>query len=119
MKPAVFLKRGCPFSMKVRLFLLEAGLLDRVDVRAFDNGSDEESRVAGELAPHFEKVTYPSARLADGSYKNGSDELIALFAGQYGIDAAALPTLQDYSTGVCANLIELFKENMSLKAKAG
>jgi hypothetical protein len=114
MKPAVFLKRGCPFSMKVRLFLLEAGLLDRVDVRAFDNGSDEESRVAGELAPHFEKVTYPSARLADGSYKNGS-----VFAGQYGIDAAALPTLQDYSTGVCANLIALFKENMSLKAKAG
>ena len=119
MKSAAFLKRGCPFSMKVRLFLLEAGLLDRVDVRAFQNGSDEERAIAEELAPHFEKVTYPSARLEDGSYRNGSDDLIAFFARQYGIDAAALPTLQDYSTGVCENLIALFKENMSLKAKAG
>lgn len=117
--PVVYLKRGCPFCMKVRLFLLEANLLSRVELRAFDTDTDEERSIGQELSAHFDKVTYPAVKLSQDTYINGSDDIVALFAKQWDINLSALDTFQDYSHGVFEHLIRLFQENMTLKSKLG
>ena len=65
-RPVVYLKKACPFSLKVRLFLLESGLLDKVDIHEVAPGSAEDEAVRKELEPHFEKVSFPAAQLSPG-----------------------------------------------------
>ncbi|QUT07810.1 glutathione S-transferase domain-containing protein [Sphingobium phenoxybenzoativorans] len=105
--------------MKVRLFLLEAGLLPEVDIKAFDPDTPDERSVSEELAPHFEKITYPSVKLSEGEYINGSDDIIALFAKRQGLDVGTFGTLQDYTEGVFEHLVRLYRENIELKARLG
>ena len=61
--PTLYVKQGCPFCLKLRIFMLESGLLDTVEVREFAVGSDEEQAIRAELAPHLEKISFPTAKL--------------------------------------------------------
>jgi glutathione S-transferase len=117
-KPVVYLKAFCPFSQKVRILLLEAGLLDRVEVRDFTPGGDEEQGIRRELTPHFEKVSIPAAQIAPGHYINDSDAIVATLAEMYGIDLERLPTLKNYIGGAFKQLMDLYKENRELKQQA-
>ncbi len=114
-RPVIYLNTQCPFCLKVRLFLLESGLRDRVELRQFDPGSPEETTIREELAPHFEKVSFPSAQLKPGEYINESDAIIGRLAADAGIDPGALPVLASYSEVALARLIQLFRENAELK----
>lgn len=114
-KPIVYCKQGCPFSLKVRLMLLEAGLLDEVEIRELAPDTQADKQAREELAPHFEKVSFPSAQIAPGRYIGDSDAIIAHFAEDAGVDAKQLPTLQAYAEGPFAQLGRLYGENMSLK----
>lgn len=116
--PVLYLKQGCPFCFKLRLFLLEAGLLERVEIREFAPDTEEEKAIRAELTPHFEKLGFPTAQLEPGRYLGDSDALVAHFAKVSGKDPAAMPTYQTYLGGVFKNLGQLFRENMELKKQA-
>lgn len=115
-RPVLYFNEQCPFCLKVRLFLLEAGLRSTVDVREFAPGSAGEAEVRAELAPHFEKVTFPTARFGS-DYVNDSDAIIARLAASANIDAAGLPVLTSYKEVALGRLIQLFRENAELKQK--
>lgn len=117
-RPVLYLKKGCPFCFKLRVFLLDAGLLSDFTIRRFAEGTDEEKAIRDELQPHFDKVSFPSAQVAPGKYKNDSDELIAFYAKEAKIDPVSLGTFQAYVEGPFSTLMSLFKENKELKKKA-
>ena len=115
--PTLYVKEGCPFCMKVRIFMLEAGVLDRVQVREFAVGSDEEQLIRAELALHLEKVSFPTAVLAPSEYLSESDAIIARFAETAGVDPAKLPTLRAYASGVMPQMMSMYRDNMELKKR--
>ena len=117
-RPVLYLNQHCPFCLKLMIFLSEAGLLRQFDVRKFVPGDEAEQEMKGELAPHFEKVTFPAAQLSPGQFKSGSDALITHYAGQAGVDPAEMPLLNYYVGGVFKRVGDLYKENMALKEQA-
>jgi hypothetical protein len=117
-KPVLYLKQGCPFCFKLRLFLLESGQLDAVSIREFASDTDEEKAIRAELEPHLEKVGFPAAQLAPGRYVVDSDVLVDHFARAGGADPAGLPTYQAYLAGPFQTIGRLFRENRELKSQA-
>ena len=114
-RPTLFFNEQCPFCMKVRIFLLEAGLRDAVEVRDFAPGSAEETAIKAMLATHLDKVTVPAAELAPGEFVADTATIIERLAGAAGVDAGALPVTGTYGQFVLPKLVELYRENMSLK----
>jgi glutaredoxin 2 len=114
--PVLYIKERCPHCFKVLLFMQEAGLLDRVEVRRFAAGSPEEQAIRDELAPHIEKVSFPAAPLSTGRYMTESDDIIDHFAAEAGVDKAQMPLLKHYVEGPYQNLSRLRKEIAELKA---
>jgi glutathione S-transferase len=117
-KPIVYLKQNCPFCLKVRLYLLEAGMLDAVEIHDFVSGSKLEEDIRGELSPHLAKVSFPAAQLEPGRYIAESDDIIAFLAVKSGREPASLPVLGNYVEGPFKMMMNLWKENQQLKAAA-
>jgi hypothetical protein len=115
--PTLFLKEGCPFCLKVRLFLLESGQLDQISIREFSPGTPEETEIRGILAPVLDKVTFPAAELSPGQYLADSDGIIAHFAGKAGVEPTQLPTYRSYIDGVFQRVRTLHRENAELKSR--
>lgn len=113
--PTLYLKQYCPFCLKVRIAVIEAGLENQVAVRQFAPGTDEEEAIRAELALHFEKVTFPSAQLEPGEYVSDSDAIVDALLDKVGVDKASLPVLDSYLNGAFASLMKLYRENMELK----
>jgi glutathione S-transferase len=116
--PTLYFKNGCPFCFKVRLFLLEAGLTDRVSIRSFEPGTQEEEAMRAELAPHLARISFPAAELEPGRFVTESDEIIAFLASHAGRDPDSLPVLRQYVDGPFKQIGLLFQENRALKAAA-
>ena len=76
-RPTLFFNEQCPFCMKVRIFLLESGLRDSVDIKEFSPGSAEETAIKQMLGTHLEKVSVPAAELSAGEYVADSGAIIA------------------------------------------
>jgi len=114
-RPVLFLKDKCPWCLKLRLFLLEAGLKDAVEERIFAAGDEAEAGIRAHLAPHLEKVTFPTIELAPGEFLQDSQAIIDLFAEREGIDVASLPVLDQYIRGPLATIGALRKELAALK----
>ena len=115
--PTLFVKDRCPFCLKVRIFMLEAGLLDRIHVREFVVGSDEEQVIRTELAPHFEEVSFPTVMLASDEYLSESDAIIARFADAADVDPTTLPTFRAYASGIMPQMMSMYGENMEMKKR--
>ena len=115
--PTVYLKTNCPFCLKVRIFLLEAGLMGKVKVRDFVQGEPEEQAIKDELAPHLEKVTFPAAEIAPGKFIADSDGIVGHFAGEAKVDPGQMTVLRNYVQGPFQRMMDLFRENRELKAK--
>jgi len=116
--PIFYLKEKCPFCLKVRIALLETGLADKVEIREFAPGTEAETEIRSELSPHLEKVSFPAAQIEPGNYIADSDAIIAQLQKIAKLDSAALPVLNAYVTGPFNGLMELYRENMELKARA-
>ena len=112
--PIIYVRQGCPFCMKLRLFLLETGQLASVSVREGQN-DEEHSQLAAHLAAHLGKASFPSAEIAPGEYLADSDALVDHFASKAGVDLAGQPTYQAFVGHVLPRLRQLFQENMELK----
>jgi glutathione S-transferase len=117
-KPIIYLLHGCPFCMKLRVFLLEAGLIDRIDIQLVEGGSEDKREVTGKLARHLPKVGFPAAEITQGQYMTDSDAIIAWFAEGAGIDPRTLPTFQDYVGGIFNRHLAMYRENVQLKQQA-
>ncbi|MBX5212150.1 glutathione S-transferase N-terminal domain-containing protein [Rhizobium sp. NZLR11] len=114
-KPSVYLLHGCPFCMKLRLFLLEANLIDKVDIQLVKSGSEELRHVKEKLAVHLPKVGFPTVELTPEQYMAESDDIIAWFTKRAGIDIETLPTFQDFVSGIFDRYLGMYRENMQLK----
>lgn len=117
-KPVLFMKKGCPFCLKVRLFLLESGLLPNVEVREGASPAEEQA-LRDELSPHVGKVSFPAAKFGADDYVVGSDEIIERLAKEAAVASGDLPTLTAYVDGPFRTLLELHRENAELKKQAG
>lgn len=116
-RPVLYLKQYCPFCLKLRLFALEADVRDRLDIRSFAAGSDEESAIRAELEGKAEKISFPMAQLVPGQYMAESDQILAQLSAMFGKDLAELPVFIDYADGAFPQMIELYKANHALKAQ--
>ncbi|WP_404476563.1 glutathione S-transferase N-terminal domain-containing protein [Novosphingobium sp. BL-52-GroH] len=114
-RPTLYFNAQCPFCLKVKIFLIEAGLGDSVDIVEFTPGSAEEPRIKQALAVHLDKVTVPAAEVAPGEYIADSDGIITRIAARAGIDPEGLPVLSAYKQVALDRIIGLFKENAELK----
>ncbi len=114
-RPVIYLKDKCPFCMKVRIFLLESGLRDKVVVKDFTPGTDAEQDIRGEVSPHLEKVSFPAAQVAPGEFLADSDGIIGHLAQGVGVDPGQMPVLKAYLEGPFQQIMTLFRENMELK----
>ena len=114
-RPTIYLKEKCPFCMKIRIFLLESGLRDQVDLKDFAPGTPEEQQVRDAVTPHLEKVSFPAAEVASGEYMADSDGIIARLAQRVGQDPGKMPVLKAYLEGPFQQIMTLFRENMELK----
>ena len=114
-RPVFYLKDKCPFCMKVRIFLLEAGLWDEVEIREVVPGTPEEQAIRAELEPKLEKVGFPAAQTEPGRYMTDSDGIIAHMAGVTGKDPAAMPVLRASLDGPFQQIMTLYRENTELK----
>lgn len=117
-RPVVYFKHNCPFCLKVRLFLLEAGLTEAVEIRDFVPGSQQEVDIRAELGPHLAKISFPAAHLEEGRYIAESDDIIAFLAEHFGRDPSSLPVYGNYVEGALSPMLKLWKENIELKAAA-
>lgn len=117
-KPIVYLKQNCPFCMKVRLFLLEAGMTEDVEIRDFAAGTPQEDALRAELAPHLDKVSFPAAQIEPGRYIAESDEIVTFLAATSGRETASMPVYRNYVDGVFSMAMALWKENQELKKAA-
>ncbi|MBT2185470.1 glutathione S-transferase N-terminal domain-containing protein [Sphingobium sp. H33] len=113
--PTLYLKDKCPFCFKVRIALVEAGLFDKVNVREFVPGDDEEAAIRETLAPHFEKVTFPAAEVAPGKFVADSDGITAQLLATVGKKPEDMTALGAYLRGPFASIMTLYKENSELK----
>jgi glutaredoxin len=116
-RPTVYLKDKCPFCMKIRIFLLESGLRDRVTVKDFTPGTDAEQQIRAEVSPHLEKVSFPAAEIAPGEFIADSDGIIARLADGASVDPAKMPVLKAYLDGPFQSIMTLFRENRELKER--
>jgi glutathione S-transferase len=107
---------SCPFCLKLRLFLLEAGLLDKVQIRE-TSSPEAEATIRDELAPHFQRIGFPTAEVKPGVFLADSDAIIAHFADNAGVNPADLPTFQTYAHGLLRSMLALYAENIELKKR--
>lgn len=112
--PTIYVKTGCPYCIKLRIFLLEAGLLDRV---TFVEGRtpEEHQRLATLLTERVGKASFPTAEISPGNYLAESDDLVTHFASIGGLDPQKLPTYQAFVGGLLPRLQEFYREYMELK----
>lgn len=114
--PTLYLKRACPFCLKLRIFLTEAGLADRFQFTVFDDGDETHKSLRARMEQAGKQPSFPAAELTPGELETGTDDLIGRFAKEAGVDPSSLPLLAYYSDGVFKRYGELFREVRELKA---
>lgn len=117
-KPVLYIKQGCPFCLKVRLFALEAGILDQIEQHEFSPGSAEERVLREELGAVLEKVSFPAARFGADRYVAESDDIITELVTISGHDPEALEVYRTYAREVLPSRISFYRENQALKSAA-
>lgn len=110
-----YLKKTCPFCLKLRIFLTEAGLADQFDFTVFEDGDETHKALRERMQAAGQEPGFPAVEIEPGKLTTGTDGLIAHFAQQAGVDAAKLPLLKYYSEGVFVRHVEMFKELKQLK----
>jgi glutaredoxin len=114
-RPRAWLKKTCPYCLKLRIFLTEAGLADRFDFTVFVDGDETHKALRARMEAAGQQPGFPAVEIEPGKLLTGTDDLIQRFAQEAGIDAVSLPLLAYYSEGVFPRHIEMFRELRELK----
>ena len=113
--PRIYLKKECPFCLKLRIFLTEAGIADEFDFVVFMDGDETHKALRARMQAAGQEPSFPALELDDGKLVTGTDDLIARFAKDAEVDPAELPLLNYYSEGVFVRYGAMFKELRQLK----
>lgn len=116
-QPTLYLKRTCPFCLKLRLFLTEAGIADRFEYIAFQDGDETHQALQQKMKAAGQEPSFPAAELSPGKLETGTDDLIARFAKDADVDPAKMPLLTYYSNGVFKRYGEMFHKLKDLGAQ--
>lgn len=109
-KAKVYVKEGCPFSLKYLIFMAEAGLLDDVDIIRLDPGRPDFEPTKAKLGEGLGKpATFPTVEISPGRYMSDSDALIAHYAERHGRRPDAMPVLSFYKETVFQQIVDLHK----------
>ena len=111
----IYLKSTCPFCLKLRIFLTEAGIADRMDFVVFADGDETHKALRARMESAGQEPSFPAAELEPGKLTTGTDQLIAHLAKQAGVAPEKLPLLSYYSEGVFKKYGEMFRELRQLK----
>jgi glutaredoxin len=111
----VYLKKTCPYCLKLRIFLTEAGIADRFDFTVFHDGDETHKALRARMGAAGQEPGFPAVEIEPGKLTTGTDALIAHFAKIANVEAARLPLLNYYSEGVFARHVEMFRELKQLK----
>lgn len=114
--PAIYLKSTCPFCLKMRIFLTEAGLADSFHYIVFNDGDETHKALRKWMEAAGQEPSFPAAEFVAGTLVMGTDNLIARLSAENKIDPGALPLLAYYSEGVFRQYREMFHELRALKA---
>lgn len=114
-RPRIYLKKTCPYCLRLRIFLAEAGIADRFDFTVFADGDDMHKALRARMEAAGQQPGFPAAEIEPGTLTTGSDDLIARFARDAGVDPAALPLLRYYTDGVFGRHVEMHRELRQLK----
>jgi len=109
-RPVLYLKDTCPHCLKLRIFLLESGLLGRFDQRIFAQGDDAEAAIREELGQQFENVTFPAVQYAPDVYMKESDAIIEHYGEEAGIARCDLPVFTAYAGGLLPRYMDARRE---------
>lgn len=112
----IFLKKTCPYCLKLRIFLTEAGIAANFDFTVFDDGDETHKATRARMQAAGQEPGFPAAEI-DGALVTGTDDLIARFAKGAGVDPARLPLLAYYSDGVFRRHVEMHRELRELKGR--
>jgi glutaredoxin len=114
-RPTIYLKLECPFCLKLRIFLTEARIEDRFEFVVFEDGDETHQAMRQRMTDAGQQPSFPAAELTPGTLTTGTDDLIARFAGEAGVDPATMPLLDYYERGVFRRHGEMFQELRALK----
>jgi glutathione S-transferase len=114
----VYLKKVCPYSLKLRIFLTEAGIANRVEFVVFTDGDATHQALRSQMQAAGQKPSFPAAEIEPGKLTTDSDALIAHFGNSAGVNPAALPLLRYYSEGVFQKYNEMYRELKQLQGGA-
>jgi len=114
--PTAYLKRSCPHCLKLRIFLTEAEIADRIEYKVFDDGDETHTALRARMEQDGQQPAFPAVEFeTDGKLATGTDDLIARFASEAEIDPATLPLYNYYLGGVFPRYGEMFRELKELK----
>lgn len=111
----IYLKKSCPFCLKLRIFLTEAGLADRMNFVVFTDGDATHQSLRARMTAAGQEPSFPAAEIESGKLSTGTDQLIAHFAREANVEPGSLPLLNYYSEGVFPKYGEMFRELRQLK----
>jgi hypothetical protein len=111
----VYLKKTCPYSLKLRIFLTEAGIADRFDLTVFVDGDETHKALRSRMEAQGLEPSFPAAEIEPGKLNTGTDSLIARFAKEACVDPANQPLFNYYSEGVFRRHVDMSRELRQLK----
>lgn len=114
-RTSIYLKKTCPYCLKLRIFLTEAGIAGRFDFTVFADGDETHQALRARMQAAGQEPSFPAAGIERGTLVTGTDDLIARFANEAGVDPATLPLLTYYSEGVFRRHVEMHRELRELK----
>src|SRR5690606_28632655 len=107
-KAKFYVKEGCPFSLKLLVFLAEARLLDGVEIVRLDPAQPDFDATKARLGEGLGKpATFPTVEIEPGRYMSDSDALVAHFARKHGVNAEALRVFRFYKETVFPQIAAL------------
>ena len=115
-RPKAYLKRGCPFCLKLRIFLTEAGMAEVLDYVVFEDGDETHLAVRARMERAGRQPGFPAVEFEPGRFETGADALIGRFAQQGGVDPGSLALLNYYTGGVFKAFGEMYMELKNLKS---
>ncbi|WP_010219444.1 hypothetical protein [Sphingomonas sp. PAMC 26621] len=117
-KPTIYLKRNCPFCLKLRIFLTESRIAPDAEYIVFDDGDEThlQLRARMEAVGQTQTATFPAVEFEAGKLATGTDHLIERFASTADHAHSDTPLLAYYVDGVFSSYTDMFKQLRHLNA---
>lgn len=117
--PVLYLKSSCPFCLKTAAYLHSIGVFEKLDIRSFWPGQEQEDRIRRELEKETGKTSFPTLQFAPGEYLTESDAIIVRYAAKSGVDPDSLSFYRYIVEGPVRRMREQFAEIRELKKTQG